>query len=73
MLSLESELLEVQNQLNAIDLKASASGVKSGGLFSEYASYRRKLSKSITTLTKKLSEAKEDFNKAADRLKHEQE
>ena len=72
MLSLENELSEIQNQLNAIDSKASASGVKSGGLLSEYASYRKKLNKSLAVVTKKLSEAKEDFIKAADRLKHDQ-
>jgi len=73
VLLLETELSELQRQLDAIDLKASASGVKSGGVLSEYASYRKKLDRSLASVTKKLSEAKEDFSKAEDRLKHEQE
>jgi len=72
VLSLEIELAELQTQLDSIDAKASASGVKSGGALSEYASYRKKLNKSLAAVTKKLSDAKLDFEKAADRLKHEQ-
>ncbi len=71
MASLELKLSEIQRELSLLDSKASASGLKSGGVFSEYASYRRKLHKSLGSVTKKLAEAKEDFNKAADRLKNE--
>ena len=69
MLSLEIEFAELQNQLASIDLKAASAGVKSGGALSEYASYRRKLNKSLASVTKKLSDAKLDFEKAAERLK----
>ena len=70
MLSLENQLRELESQLDAADGKASASGVKSGSLLSEYASYRRKLKKSLAAVEKKLVDAKEDFMKAADRIKH---
>jgi len=71
--SLEIELARLQNELSSIDSKASAAGLKSGGGLSEYASYRRKLNKSLASATKKLSDARQDFQKAADRLKNEEE
>jgi chromosome segregation ATPase len=70
VLSLESELAGLESELGAIDVKASASGVKSGALLSEYASYRRRLKKSVASAQKKLSDAKQDFMRAAERLKN---
>ena len=71
VLSLEVELAETRKQLNSIDLDASAAGGKSGSHLSEYASFRKKLSKSFASVTKKLADAKKDLDKAVDRLNHD--
>jgi hypothetical protein len=68
VLNLEKKFLETKNELDAVLKKVSSAGVKGGETFSEYASYRKKLEKELSSLAKKLVEAKEEFKKAEIRL-----
>lgn len=69
MLALEKEYNDLKAVLASIETKASATGVKSGSLLSEYASYKRKIRGAILAAEKKLADARFDLIKAKERLK----